>query len=248
MIDVAGTVLIQHSPFDSDILDRRIGRYATAGLTAGRVGDLRRAMSAQALDLVFIKDSAFPFERAHALPWEGLELADVKVVLGRATAPGLGTGPGGRFTVDGAAGPGDAVSLRPLVRPIAVRSRFARVFGEARAVRLYDAWLDNSLARQAADWVFVARAESGEPAGVVTVARTGSAADLALVSTAEAFRGRGVLRVLATAALDTLHAHGVAVCTVATQLANREALRAYEALGFRYDHTVVDLHLHSRPR
>ena len=78
---------------------------------------------------------------------------------------------------------------------------------------------------------------------MMAVKREGQTADLTLVATAEAFRGRGVLTLMAGAALRRLRDERIAVCTVATQLSNRAALRAYQSIGFAFERTVVDLHL-----
>jgi len=237
------SVSILPSPFDTEMLGRRVGTITVEGLDASLVGQLRTGMRDADFDLVFIRARRFEFDLVPQLPWDGLELADVKVVLSRTTAPVDGPDlPGFSVTLD--AGPADAADLVPLARAIAVQSRFHRCFGEALAFRIYDTWLENSLAHQAADWCFVARhLASGQSAGLVTAKREGASADLALVATAGAFRGRGVLRLMTTTALAHLRSQGVERCTVATQLSNRAAIRAYEALGFAFETAVVDLHL-----
>lgn len=234
--------MIQPSAFDSELLGIRIGKVAVAGLDRQRLEELRGEMPEAGVDLLFIRDSGFAFERMNELSWEGLELADVKVILSRPVTL-IDVEPSPEFDVD-TANVSRPAELVPLTRQIARRSRFYSCFGEKSAFKLYDRWLENSLARTAADWCFVARDRgSKEAAGIVTVKRDGSTADLPLVATAERFRGKGVLRLLTTAALAKLAAEGVGTCTVGTQLANRTAIRAYEALGFSFESTVVDFHL-----
>ena len=238
---------IRPSAFDSEMLGIRVGKAVVAGLDRGLVHALRTELADADLDVVFLRDTSFAFERVADLPWEGLELTDVKVILSADGAP-PSTERGEAFVVTTDAGPQDSAALLPIVHAIADRSRFTRCFGEAAARRLYDAWLRNALAREAADWFFVARSVAdGQPAGLIAVKREDDAADLALVATAERYGGRGVLKLLTAAALQRVRADGVSRCTVATQLSNRTALRAYESMGFTFDRTVVDLHL-SRAR
>lgn len=244
---------VHASPFDSGILGQRVGRAFVQGLDAALIDELRAEMRAGGLDLVFVRDTNFAFENAGALPWAGLELADVKMTLSRtdlSVVPQIS--PGLDIVLDPS--PADAPRLTPLVREIAGRSRFRRIFGEAVAFRLYDAWLANVLAREAADWCFVARpagapgdiggAGSHAPAGFIAVKRDGPGAELTLVATSEHWRGRGVLTFMISHVLATLRAEGIAVCTVGTQLSNQAALRAYQALGFFVQGVAVDLHLH----
>jgi GNAT superfamily N-acetyltransferase len=234
---------IEPSAFDTELLGVRVGKAAVSGLTRELVDELGVEMERVDCDVVFIRDTAFRFERMNELPWDRLELADVKVVLSRADFQVLHGDVIG-FEVGSRIAPQDLQALQSMVRDIARRSRFYRAFGEAAAFRLYDAWLENAMAGRAADWCFVAHeTASGRPAGLLVIRREGESADLALVATAEAFRGRGVLRLMCAHALPCIHAAGVRRCTTATQLSNASALRAYESLGFAFDGTVVDFHL-----
>jgi ribosomal protein S18 acetylase RimI-like enzyme len=234
---------IRPSAFDSEIFGVRVGKTVVDGLDRPTADELRQELLASDLDAVFIRDGGFRFERASELPWTHLELADVKLRLGRATGAPL-DGVNAAFAVVEEVSPADGPALTAMAHSIARLSRFHRCFGEAAAFRLYEAWLRNALAKRAADWCFLARhAASGEAAGLMAVTRDGAAADLALVATADGYRGRGVLRLMAGTALRVLRAEGVATCTVATQISNRAALAAYQALGFAVEGTVVDFHM-----
>lgn len=238
---------IRPSSFDTDMLGLRVGKATVEGLDRPMVDALRSALVATELDILFIRDTRFAFERAAELSWQGLELADVKVTLSRGTHATVAA-PDDSFSVSADVTADAAGALMPLVRSSARLSRFHRCFGESAAFRVYDAWLRNALAREAADWCFVARPPHGrDPAGFIAVKRDGVIADLPLVATAEEYRGRGVLRLMVTAVLARLESEGVKRCTVATQLSNTMALRAYQALGFRFEGTLVDLHMRRIP-
>jgi len=234
---------IQPSPFDTEILGLRVGKLLVHGLTPPLLKTIRGVLAASELDLVLVRDTGFAFEQVHELSWPGLQLADVKLTLSQPCAAGAAPRPGD-FEVTSEVGAGDAKALLPLLEPIALRSRFAHGFGEAAARRLYERWLANCLNGTAADRCFVARRPGDpEPAGLVTVKKDGASGELTLVATAASFRGQGVLRLLHGHASAYLTSQGVARCAIATQLANRDALRAYEALGFTVDGMVVDFHL-----
>jgi GNAT superfamily N-acetyltransferase len=238
---------IRRSAFDSDMLGLQVGKAAVEGLDRPTAEALAAELAGTELDVVFIRDTKFAFERAAELPWGALDLADVKVSLSRDTHP---TRPGSdsSFAVSTDVALDDARALLPLTRSIARLSRFHRCFGEAAAFRVYDAWLRNALAREAADWCVVARApHRSDPAGFIAVKRDGISADLPLVATADEYRGRGVLRLMMAAVLRRLEAEGVKRCTVSTQLSNAPAVRAYQALGFGFEGTLVDLHMRRIP-
>ena len=241
------TMRISPSPFDTEILAVRVGKVVVQELSPKLLDELRQELAAADLDLLFIRDTRFPFERTAAFDWTGLDLADVKVVLTNSELAAVVAESKKGFGIVSDLGPDQAIRLRPLTRSIALRSRFARWFGEERACRLYDVWLENSLSHEAADWCLVCReTASGDPAGLIAVRRSGDTAEMTLVATAEQYRGQGILRFLSSHVLAFLHSQRLRACTVSTQLSNPAAFRAYQSLGFAFDGTIVDLHLHRR--
>lgn len=237
------TTHIRPSAFDTKMLGMRVGKATVAGLDRRLAELLRSELLASDLDVAFVRDTNFRFERAAELPWPHLELADVKVQLAIATRP-MASGTNADFTVAQDAASADGPALTAMAHSVARLSRFHRCFGEAAAFRLYEAWLRNSIEGHAADWCFVARHRaSGDAAGLMAVKRDGDAADLAMVATAERYRGRGVLTLMTSSVLAFLRDAGVGRCTVATQLSNHTALEAYQSLGFRVESTVVDFHM-----
>lgn len=239
---------IEPSAFDTELLGLRVGKTRLAGLTRDILEELRAELTERRLDIVFVRDTDFRFERVAELSWTSVELADVKTTLSRPVhnPPSVMSD---AFVVTSTVGPDDTAGLVDLVHLIARQSRFHRCFGEAAARRVYEAWLANAIAGRAADWCFVARSRVNEsgPAGLIAVKRDGDTADLALVATAQRYQGQGVLKQMMSAVLATLRAAGVAKCTVATQLSNRTAFRAYQALDFAFDGTLVDLHVSRTP-
>lgn len=234
---------IRPSAFDTEMLGVRVGKAVVDGLDRPLAELLRSELLASELDVAFVRDTNFQFERVSELPWTFLELADVKLLLANA-AQEPAVEARGDFAVVQDITPDDGPALKAMVHSIARLSRFHRCFGEAAAFRLYEAWLRNSLAKQAADWCFVARhTASGDAAGLMAVKRDGGAADLTMVATAEPYRGRGVLKLMTSTVLRFLQGEGVTRCTVTTQASNRAALGAYQALGFTVESTVVDFHM-----
>ena len=237
------TLRIQPSAFDTEMLGVRVGKVAVSGLDRSHAELLRVELLASDFDVAFVRDADFHFEHVSQLPWTGLELADVKLQLAIAMHAPAADAPS-EFVIVQESRPDAGPALTAMAHSIARLSRFHRCFGEAAAFRLYEAWLRNSLAKQAADWCFVARhVTSNEAAGLMAVKREGGSADLTMVATAEAYRGRGVLKQMTSTVLGFLHGQDVRRCTVATQASNRAALAAYQALGFAVEGTMVDLHM-----
>ena len=234
---------IRPSAFDTETLGLRVGKVTVHGLDRQLVELLRSELIVSDLDVAFVRDTNFQFERVSELPWTHLELADVKLQLAH---PAAAAPPDVRadFLVVQDIAAGDGPALTAMAHSIARLSRFHRCFGEAAAFRVYETWLRNSLDRRAADWCFVARhTATGDAAGLMSVKRDGASADLAMVATAQSYRGRGVLKLMSSTVLRFLQGEGITRCTVATQISNRSALSAYQALGFVVEGTLVDFHM-----
>ena len=98
--------------------------------------------------------------------------------------------------------------------------------------RLYETWIQRSVAGEIADRVFVASRGEDGPIGLVTVVRRGDTGDIGLVSVAASSRRQGIGGLLVNRALDWIESSGMSSATVVTQLDNAAACRLYERLHF----------------
>jgi dTDP-4-amino-4,6-dideoxy-D-galactose acyltransferase len=159
----------------------------------------------------------------------GYELVDVRVTLARA--------------LDASSGPA-AVDLAEEVDADQMAEIAATAFPEsrffvdphldgARCRLFYETWVRNSLNRQMADAIVVSRHE-GEVDGFIALrVRPEHTGSLSLVAIRADRRGRGIGGRLSTDALGWLAAQGATSVEVVTQLANTQALRLYESVGFQ---------------
>lgn len=113
--------------------------------------------------------------------------------------------------------------------------------------RLYRVWIDNSIDGSIADAVLVAR-ESGQVAGMITVAARAGAGEIGLFAVDGRCRGRGLGRKLLQGALNWAADCGCVKLRVATQADNANALAAYCATGFAISRTVNVFHFWIEPR
>jgi ribosomal protein S18 acetylase RimI-like enzyme len=165
--------------------------------------------------------------RAGMRPAGGLVLFDRPVALRASVLPA------GVTIRDGA--PADLGALRPIALALAETSRFGRVavLGPDAAPRLYERWLERSLAGAAAHAVLVAE-RAGEPIGLVTLAHAEPDADeLVLVGVRPDAQGRGVAGALIEAAAARVAQDGRSSLLVKSALDNVAAQRFYQRGGFR---------------
>lgn len=235
---------IAFSEFDSNILGIRVGKTTGRHLTAEALELIRSDFKKTDLDVLFIRALEYHFFETHLINWKGLELADVKVIL-TTTDPEIGETDDPAFEVTQDIEKRDIDELYKMVAQIARRSRFNRCFGKDAAERIYREWLDNSVAKKAADYCFLAReSKTRRPASLVTVKSTDATAELILVAADETYHGRGVGRLLVSHVFSFLREKSISQYSVGCQLDNRSAFRFYNSLGFRFDSFIVDLHLH----
>jgi dTDP-4-amino-4,6-dideoxy-D-galactose acyltransferase len=98
--------------------------------------------------------------------------------------------------------------------------------------RLYDTWLQRSLNREIANYVWVI-GEVNDPAGLITLATRAARGEIGLVAVAPLHRGKGVATRLLDQSVSILTALRCEVLSVATQAENKAARRLYERYGFR---------------
>jgi len=190
----------------------------------------------------YLVDAA-DLESLHVAQAIGFAVADLRVELEwRAErhpppSPGaVAVRPGTQTDVNEAAG---------LVAEIASWSRFCRDhrFPEGKAAAMYECWVRQALEGSDQELFVVADQEGGID-GLLT-ARAGPEGEgrIVLVGVRAAARGRGVGAALVASAGHWFGERGVDRVRVATQGANRSALRLYEEAGFRNSSTSVWLHL-----
>jgi dTDP-4-amino-4,6-dideoxy-D-galactose acyltransferase len=212
-------------PWDTEFWGVRIARVEGDAMTAERAAEVERWAAANDVACAYFlagEDAA----TAHAAEDAGFRLMDVRVGLGRPTAP---AGPDARvrpFRAD------DLPALRAIARASHGATRFYADprFPRERCDDLYDVWI----ARSAEGWaeaVLVAE-HGGRPAGYLSVHVDGGRASIGLVAVAEAARGGGLGAALVDAGIGWAHARGLPEIGVVTQGRSAAALRVYERRGF----------------
>jgi ribosomal protein S18 acetylase RimI-like enzyme len=133
----------------------------------------------------------------------------------------------------------------PALEALAARSHYDsrfyadERFGRERADALYRTWIRNSVEGWADDVLVLARREDdGAPLGYITGHRrkgdeqSEKVGQIGLIAVAEATRGSGGGRALASALSARYAALGLPAMTVVTQARNLDAQRFYQRLGF----------------
>ena len=231
------TGLFVASAFDSELFGLRWGRLRATAADVERTP--AAALRAEA-DAYAFADGRLPASARGALRRlleAGFWTGDVVVALDRPLGPAPQGEPAepGVFAVR-AATAADAEGLRPIAVELARVSRFARepALGPGAAERLYDRWIANSLAREAAREVLVAENEDGRLAALVTLAPAAERmVELVLVGVAPGFRGRGAADLLVGASVAWAAKTGATGLLVRTALENVPAQRLYQRCGFR---------------
>jgi ribosomal protein S18 acetylase RimI-like enzyme len=236
--------MIEFSKFDSEILGKRVGKTAVRRLNTEILDIIYAESEKMNLDIVFIRDSGYHFTDAHLMNWKRLQLADIKVVLTISDLDRSNDTGSSRFFVTQDIKSGDLEYLYLMVNQIASRSRFYRCFGKEAAETLYRTWLDNSIAKSAADYCFLAKdVQTNNPASLITIKSEGDTAELILVATGESYQGKGAGKLLVAHVFSFLKKNGFKNCSVGCQLDNRSALRFYNSVGFKFDSLIADFHL-----
>lgn len=100
-----------------------------------------------------------------------------------------------------------------------------------RCDAMYQIWIRRCVRGEMADEVLVAL-QADRPCALVTIAVEGALAQLGLVATIEAHRGRGLGSALLSFAHQRMRQRGAVRAEVATQAENEPALRLYSRSGY----------------
>lgn len=105
---------------------------------------------------------------------------------------------------------------------------------EDKLIDIYKRWIRNSVNRQIADAVFVAR-QSGKVVGMVTVGKKNERGDIGLMAVDPDVRGENLGVALVAAAQDWARQNGFRFAQVVTQGENVAACRLYEKCRYHID-------------
>lgn len=177
-------------------------------------------------------------ERVGGLERAGWSVVDVTVTLAR--EPGVE--PRAGVWSIGAPAAGDRDGLLGIARDDYDVSRFHLdpQIPDTMAGRIKRDWLAACLDGERGDRVLVAAGDDG-PAGFLAVLRTPATQVIDLIAVRAAARGTGAGRAL----VSHLLAESGETVEVGTQIANVNALRFYESLGFRARESRYVLHRHT---
>jgi dTDP-4-amino-4,6-dideoxy-D-galactose acyltransferase len=97
---------------------------------------------------------------------------------------------------------------------------------------MYRIWIDRSCCREIADAVYVIRDCNKVIAGLVTLSLKDQCCSIGLIAVSQAYRRRGIGRVLMQIAEAFARTKNCTEMAVVTQVQNNDATRLYEAAGF----------------
>ena len=250
-IDEASAVL-RFDTFDSEVFDRPIGRIVELGSRS--IGDLETMVAAsveaaRALgwDQLLRRTPTSDLRSVWALERTGFELMDVGVTFSQTLRSDEALDR--RELAMRPATAGDIEAIIPAMVEVPWGGRYdadpTYTREQVREVRAR--WLRNSVAGRA-DVVLFGLLDNA-PAGYVTaiIEDDGSSAEIDLVGTLPAFRGRGVASRLLGATLAEL-ARSTDLVTVRTQANNFAAAALYERAGFTLSESDLTFRLNlNRP-
>ena len=246
------SAVLRFDAFDSEVFDRSIGRMTE--LASSPVGDVEtmvatavEAASALGWDQLLRRISTSDLRSVWALERAGFELMDVGVTFSQALRQ-LDSRDGGDLVIR----PATVADIEAIIPDMVEHPWGGRydadptyTGNQVREVRAR--WLRNSVTGRA-DVVLVGLVDE-TPAGYVTaiIEADGSSAEIDLVGTLPAFRGRGVASRLLRATLVEL-AHSTTLVTVRTQADNFAAAALYERAGFTLSESDLTFRLNlNRP-
>ncbi len=225
--------------WDTAFFGVKIARVRGGVLTLESAAAIDAWCAREGVQCVYLLAPAGDLGTIRAAENQGYRLVDVSVTL-RCGAGGPVRG--ARRAVRPARA-SDLAALLEMSRECFHQTRFYNDpnFPRPKVRELYETWVRRSLEGWA-DAVLVAEANQA-PAGFVTCHREG--ARIGLLGVGARARGAGIGASLAGAALDWFRAEGAGEVSVATQGANRSALRLYGRCGFTVH--AVELWYHRWP-
>lgn len=225
---------IKRLDWDSDFFGFEMGSLALdSAIDADCAAISLRGLKTSGFRLVVVNyPSRTPSMRA-AVEKAGAKLVDVKVDYAAPVAISY-TMPLDIETIADDVMLSELEALEALALASGERSRFRLDpgIGEKHWMRLYYAWLRNSLSGAIADAVLVHRSE-GKITGFVTIKADGNRARIGLIAVDLTQRGLGIGGRLIAAVHAWAHQRGLREIAVATQQENSGACKFYAAKGFR---------------
>jgi dTDP-4-amino-4,6-dideoxy-D-galactose acyltransferase len=108
--------------------------------------------------------------------------------------------------------------------------------------RLYRLWIENSVNKSFADYVFIYR-NNDVITGFITLKINNDSGTIGLIAVDETKRGLGIGKKLINQVLQTLVDLNISTCLVATQKENIGAVKFYESVGFSALKSEVYYHI-----
>ena len=105
-------------------------------------------------------------------------------------------------------------------------------FKNQEFVRMYRIWLEQSVAKKNADYVYICK-QAEDIIAMVTLKIKDKSANIGLIATKTEFQGKGLGKQLIAQCIETAAKNNCQSLTVPTQLNNEQACRFYTASGFQ---------------
>jgi dTDP-4-amino-4,6-dideoxy-D-galactose acyltransferase len=234
----------EYLPWDSEFFSVRIARLRQNRLAPVDVPGVLDWCYRHSVDCLYFLADEDPVTTEVA-EQNGFRLTDVRVTLETSIQPASAG------EVDARVRPAKAGDLPALCDIAAISHTDSRFyhdghFAPTRCAEFYRTWIENSCAGWA-DQVYVAE-HDGTAAGYITCSLNGAQSKIGLIAVAERARGTGFGRALVARVFDWTSAKGVGSVTVVTQERNRDALKFYQANGFRISSKQRWYHLWPREK
>lgn len=223
---------LAHLPWDSELFGFSIARVIGTPDAAA----LSELACASGVRCAYWTCSAQDAEAVRAAELSGFRLVDIRVTLDApidSVVRNVETSARRDDVAIDAARSDDVEDLRPIAAELSTFSRFAcdPAFGIVQARRLYDRWIEVSLAGRAD--LFVVARDHERILGFITCRVSQSMPAMELVAVRGDARGASVGTTLVRRVALGLRAEGHQTVEVVTQGRNTRAVRFYEHCGFR---------------
>lgn len=190
------------------------------------------------IDCLYLLIPAPDYPQAEKLTEGGFCLVDVRCEFGKSLLPGKSEKSDCELATAA-----DEPALHRLAGTAFSDSRFAKdPHFASRSSALYRAWISKSLNQPESEAVLIFRS-GGEIQGFISVKRTPKGQGrIELIAVSPKVRGAGLGEKLLVAGENYLSEWGMQSISVATQIANRSAIRLYEKADYRFQNSTFCYH------
>ncbi len=244
----AKTEGIEIIDFDTKLFGFTVGKFTGEKLSFNEAEEIVKYCKDNKIRCLFLNLGIDDFASLSAATKTGFVISDVRVVFEKDLAdfdPAMKIKVNG-YSVDNNITSQDIPLLKSLGEEISRVSRFNfdTNFPPESRKKLYSIWMLNSINKQAADELLVAREIKMEkPIGVITCKKQQHHGEIVLMGVNKKHHHRGVATLILNHAFCFFKKEGFEKVKVATQASNIPAQRMYQKNGFLTESVSVLFHL-----